>query len=202
MTTYSLKKRFQDFLRPVAYGLDGAGITPNQITLGTCVLSLIFAIWVVLFKNIYTVYFLFPVFFFLRMALNAIDGIIAKEKNKTSTVGALLNEVCDLVSDFFLVSIFFFTTDLSPHWIWMFIYLSIFVECSGMWSYYIRGERSYKGPLGKSDRGIVLTLVAFTVGIGVFKGQVYTRLLEDIFVVANLLLLWTVLNRLKFAAKK
>lgn len=45
-------------------------------------------------------WFLVPVFFLFRMALNAIDGMIAKDFNQISNLGAFLNEIGDIISDY------------------------------------------------------------------------------------------------------
>src|SRR6185436_10094772 len=42
---------------------------------------------------------LLPVWLFLRMALNAIDGMMARELNMSTQLGAVLNELGDAVSD-------------------------------------------------------------------------------------------------------
>jgi CDP-diacylglycerol--glycerol-3-phosphate 3-phosphatidyltransferase len=42
---------------------------------------------------------LLPVVMFLRMALNAVDGMLAREHNQKSSLGAVLNELGDVVSD-------------------------------------------------------------------------------------------------------
>ena len=43
--------------------------------------------------------FLLPAVLFVRMALNAIDGMLAREHGQKSALGAFLNELCDVVSD-------------------------------------------------------------------------------------------------------
>ena len=42
---------------------------------------------------------LLPAVLFLRMALNAIDGMLAREHNQKSALGAILNELGDVFSD-------------------------------------------------------------------------------------------------------
>jgi len=44
--------------------------------------------------------FLFvPVWFFVRMAFNAVDGMLAREFGQASKLGAYLNELGDVVAD-------------------------------------------------------------------------------------------------------
>src|SRR5262245_64267733 len=42
---------------------------------------------------------LLPVTLFLRMAFNAIDGMMAKERGQASAKGAVLNELSDVIAD-------------------------------------------------------------------------------------------------------
>ena len=50
------------------------------------------------------VLFLFvPIWLGLRMALNAMDGMLAREHGQASTLGMYLNEICDVVSDLALI---------------------------------------------------------------------------------------------------
>ena len=42
---------------------------------------------------------LLPIILFLRMGLNAIDGMLAREHGMKSNLGAVLNEVGDVISD-------------------------------------------------------------------------------------------------------
>ncbi len=198
MTTYSLKTQFQNILRPTAYKISDLGISPNQITVSACFLSLIYAVILVGLKDVYWVYFMFPLVFLIRMGMNAMDGIIANEKNKKSQLGAVLNELCDVVSDAILIAVFLFTTNANSNLIWMFIYLSLFVECAGMWSYYISGQRSYLGPLGKSDRGIVLSAMAIITGASInLKWDFVHSVLNSILMLAIVLLVLTIINRIK-----
>lgn len=197
MTTYNFKAQFQNILRPCAYYLDGHGITPNQITVLTFLISVAYAVAMVLGQNSPWIFFAFPLLFLVRMALNAIDGIIAKEKNKITKLGAVLNEVCDALSDFALAAAFLFMGAVNVHLLWAFIYLSLFVECAGAWSHSVGGRRSFAGPLGKSDRGIILTLMAFAIGWGRLNSQDVSAFLEVVLVAALILLFLTILNRLK-----
>jgi CDP-diacylglycerol--glycerol-3-phosphate 3-phosphatidyltransferase len=42
---------------------------------------------------------LLPVTLLLRMALNAVDGMMAKEHAKASAAGVVLNELSDVIAD-------------------------------------------------------------------------------------------------------
>jgi CDP-diacylglycerol--glycerol-3-phosphate 3-phosphatidyltransferase len=44
-------------------------------------------------------FLLIPLWMFLRMAFNAIDGLLAREFGQKSRLGAYLNELTDVISD-------------------------------------------------------------------------------------------------------
>ena len=75
-TIYDLKPRFQALLRPLADGLAKAGVTANGVTLAALGLSLAHGAWLALLPQSRWPFLLLPVTLFLRMALNAIDGMM------------------------------------------------------------------------------------------------------------------------------
>src|SRR5262245_45771043 len=73
-TVYQLKPRFQAMLRPAADGLASAGVTANQITIAAVVLSVGVGALPWLTGDV-RVLLAMPAALFIRMALNAIDGM-------------------------------------------------------------------------------------------------------------------------------
>src|SRR5258708_25594475 len=99
VSIYDLKPRFQARLRPVADELAKRGITANQITVAAFLLSLAAGALLLIWPGATVPLLLVPVVLFIRMALNAIDGMLARELGQKSDLGALLNELGDLLSD-------------------------------------------------------------------------------------------------------
>ena len=81
-SVYDLKPRFQALLRPIVKGLAKNGVTANQVTIAALLLSVIVGVLLVLFPQSVTVLWLVPVVLFVRMALNAIDGMLAREHDQ------------------------------------------------------------------------------------------------------------------------
>ena len=77
-SVYQLKSQFQKLLRPLTSALAKAGITANGVTVAALVLSALMgaACWLISDPR---VLYLLPIGLFLRMALNAIDGMLARE---------------------------------------------------------------------------------------------------------------------------
>ena len=99
MSIYELKPKFQNLLRPIVKLLYSAGVTANQVTLSACAVSILLGALLIKFADISTLFFLLPIWMFLRMALNAIDGMLAREFNQKTPLGGYLNEAADVISD-------------------------------------------------------------------------------------------------------
>ena len=84
MSIYALKPKFQNLLRPLVGQLAAISVTANQITLIACLLSTLLGVVLALFPTFSSLFFLIPIWLFLRMALNAIDGMLEREFNQKS----------------------------------------------------------------------------------------------------------------------
>lgn len=195
MTIYDLKPAFQNLLRPVCKGLANAGITANQVTVAALVISLLVGGLFAAFPTSAWAAYLIPVWLFLRMALNAIDGMLAREHDMQSDLGGLLNEIGDVVSDTALYLPFALVPGLSPELVIFVVVLSIFTEMAGVVAVQIGASRRYDGPMGKSDRAFVFGLLALLLGLSV---EIIWWMNVALAVVA-LLTAWTVVNRCRKA---
>jgi len=162
-TLYALKPRFQSLLRPLARWLVVAGATANQITVLACCLSV--GVGLLAFSS-RRMLLLLPAFFVVRMALNALDGMLARDFGHGSNLGACLNEVADVVSDCFLYLPFARLPEFDPLWIGVVIVLAVITELAGITVLMIGAERRYDGPMGKSDRALVFGVMALWLAIG------------------------------------
>jgi alpha-beta hydrolase superfamily lysophospholipase/phosphatidylglycerophosphate synthase/SAM-dependent methyltransferase len=163
---YGLKPRFQDLLRPIARQLAAAGITPNQVTITTCIASIAVGIVVAANAQSPAVFLLLPPFLLLRMALNALDGMLAREFERKSDLGLYLNELGDLISDAFCYLPFAFVPAISPLWIGAVIVLALVAEAAGILGPAVHASRRNDGPMGKSDRALAFSLLALWIGFG------------------------------------
>ncbi|MER9354266.1 CDP-alcohol phosphatidyltransferase family protein [Mesorhizobium sp. M0514] len=165
-TLYQLKPAFQARLRPLADRLADAGVTANQITLLAAALSIATGLVVAAFAFHPLVFLLMPVVLFVRMALNAIDGMLAREHRQASKLGMYLNELCDVVSDLALILAF---ATLFPAWgVVAFAITAMLVEFAGVLGVAAGSGRNYAGPIGKSDRALVLGVIGFLLACGLW----------------------------------
>jgi len=166
-TIYDLKPRFQALLRPMTGALAQRGVTANQVTLAALLLSAAAGSCVALFpRQRWPLILLAPVLL-LRMALNAIDGMLAREHRMKSTLGAVLNEMGDVASDAVLYLPLAFVPGFNPPLVVIVVLLSVFTEMIGVVGAQLGAGRSYKGPLGKSDRAFVFGAMGLLIGSGV-----------------------------------
>jgi CDP-diacylglycerol--glycerol-3-phosphate 3-phosphatidyltransferase len=177
-SVYDLKPRFQALLRPLVNRLAALGVTPNQITLLTCALSI--ALGLTLYHH--PIWPLLPLWLFLRMALNAIDGLLAKEHNQQTRLGALLNELTDPIADAFLFLPF--TAPLGPLWTGTLVFLSTLTELTSLTVQTLTGARPNHGPMGKSDRALLLGAAASWLALGGALHEVFSPLMA-LFLVAT-----------------
>lgn len=167
MSIYALKPRFQALLRPLVGTLHRAGITANQVTLAACVVSVLLSAWLAWQAQTLAAFVLVPIWLALRMALNAIDGMLAREHGQKSRLGGLLNEICDVVSDAALLLPFAWVPGATPALVAVIVALAGATEVAGLAAVAIGASRRYDGPMGKSDRAFVFGVVGLLVGLGV-----------------------------------
>lgn len=74
---------------------------------------------------------LLPVTLFARMALNAIDGIMAKEHGLATPSGAILNEIADVVADAALYLPFAFIPGINASLVVVVVIAGIIAEMTG-----------------------------------------------------------------------
>ena len=168
-TIYDLKPRFQALLRPVSDALVRARLSANDVTLGALLLSAAHGAWLGLMPGSRWPLLLLPVTLFLRMAFNAIDGMMAKEHGqkrgrrrveraqRRDRRRSALSPVCaDTQPQCCVVLARWRRLAPSP--------------MAGAPVSMIGAPRRYDGPLGKSDRAFAFGLLAVLLGIGIASG--------------------------------
>lgn len=197
MTLYALKPRFQNTLRPVARGLHGRGVSANQVTVAALLLAVATAGAMGLWPTPAMLWLLPPVLL-LRMALNALDGMLAREFQQPTPLGAVLNELGDVLADAALYLPLVLIPGVSAALVAALVWLALLSEFCGVAAVQIGARRRYDGPMGKSDRALLLGGIAVLLGCGVAAGFWLTALLFA----ANGLLIMTCYNRLRAALRE
>ena len=194
---YDLKPAFQRLLRPLVAGLVRAGVTPNQITVAALVLSAAVGATIAWTRAQWSL-LLLPPALFARMALNALDGMMAREHGLKTRLGALLNELGDVLSD----SLLYLPLALLLEWpaaaVVVAVVLAAASELAGVAAFAAGASRRYDGPMGKSDRAFVFGALGLVLGLGVPAGQ---WLAVVLWIVVALLVL-TIANRVARAVRE
>jgi CDP-diacylglycerol--glycerol-3-phosphate 3-phosphatidyltransferase len=194
---YDVKPKFQALLRPLVNGLARTGVTANQVTITALLLSLT-AGHLIARAHGGRMLLLLPVVLFVRMALNAMDGMLAREHNQKTALGAILNELGDVIADVGLYLPLAVVPEFDPWLVIGVVILSVLTEMTGVIGVQIGASRRYDGPLGKSDRAFVFGLMGLLLG---FRVPI-DRAIPVVLFAMILLLVVTILNRARRALQE
>lgn len=197
-TLYSIKPAFQNLLRPLVRHLVAIGATANQVTVTATLISVVTGILIALFPQNAPLFWLLPVVLFVRMALNAIDGMMAREFGQASKLGAYLNEVGDIISDVALILPFALVSPFAAPGVVAFAIAAIIAEYAGVLGVMTGGGRGYDGPFGKSDRALALGIIAALIG----SGLILPLWFGWVFPSMALLSVVTMLNRIRAGLRR
>ncbi len=195
VSVYQLKPAFQALLRPLVAVLARAGVTANQITLSAILLSAMVGYAIGCGPSASYLLLLLPMALLVRMGLNAIDGMLAREYHQASRLGAILNELGDVISDAAIYLPLALRAEFPAPLIVIVVTLSVMVEMTGVIGIQIGASRRYDGPMGKSDRAFVFGALGLLLGVGL-PGGIW---LSWAFIAVALLCAWTVVNRARAA---
>lgn len=202
VSIYRLKPAFIRLLRPAAGLLVKLGATANHVTLAACVISCALGLLLFIFPLSALLWCLVPLWLFLRMALNAIDGVMAREYGQKSRLGGLLNEMGDVLADAALAAPFAAVPGLSVFSVAAFLWLALLTEFAGALGPLIGAGRRYDGPMGKSDRAFVLGTASLFIAANATWGWDSPRWVGIGFWLCSALMLLTAFNRLRGALRE
>jgi CDP-diacylglycerol--glycerol-3-phosphate 3-phosphatidyltransferase len=165
MTLYALKPGFQALLRPIVATLAASGVSANQVTIAALAGSVLLGAGLVFSDDVRWFWLLAP-WLLLRMALNAIDGMLAREHDQRTPLGSYLNELADVLSDAALLAPFALVAPFNPAWVGAVILFAVVSEFAGVLGPNVGASRRYDGPMGKSDRALIIGVLGLWLGLG------------------------------------
>jgi len=182
MEIYSIKPYFQKVLSPLANLFVKLKIHPTIINLMALIFSICTGVFLFFKNDFYSLLLFVPVLVFIRIAFNALDGMVARGLNVSSAKGEVYNEFFDRLSDIFIFTglafSFILTRDRIVSFLLSFRYFSC-INCTlktaiavninfilgfifiilvllnsylGILAKSAGGKRIYAGILGKADR--------------------------------------------------
>lgn len=190
-SVYDLKPRFQALLRPLVNCLAAIGVTANQVTLAAIVLSCLVGAAIARYPLDRWPLVLMPAALLVRMTLNAIDGMLAREHDMKTALGGLLNELGDVLSDAALYLPLALVPGVSAKWIVLTVILATISEMTGVITVQVGATRRYDGPMGKSDRALVIGLFCLLLGCGLIAAGWFNYALVGVVVLLGI----TIVNR-------
>ncbi|OYQ43354.1 hypothetical protein CHU94_00170 [Rhodoferax sp. TH121] len=196
ISVYQLKPRFQQLLQPVLQSLARWGISPNQLTVGTTALMLLYGVALALYPGCQALWYGLPLVLLVRMALNALDGMLANATGQKTPLGAMLNELCDLVSDAALYLPFALVPGIHAGLVVSAVVVASWAECTGLAALAAGTQRRFDGPMGKSDRAVAFGLLGLLVASAATPGWT-----NGLLVLVLALLGWTLRNRVRAALR-
>jgi len=198
ISVYKLKPKFQQLLNPILILFRRIGISPNHITVFSVLFSVFigYILWLGQENNLFYLFVALGLLF--RMMLNALDGMMAKKYNLQSKAGEILNEVGDILSDIAIYFPFIYFEGVTLEYVIGFLLLSVINEFCGVLAKIISGERRYDGPMGKSDRALLVGLIC----IALFFSDSILRYIDYLFIIAIVMMLISSLLRLTKSIKK
>ena len=159
---YKIKPKFQQLLKPLLDLLFKAKVTANMITWSAILLSI--GTGVIIWMHPYGLSLvLLPAALLVRMALNALDGMMARTYNMQSKKGEILNELGDVISDFLMFFPLLLLFRVNIYILIAFLFLSVINEFAGILAKAVTGVRRYDGPMGKSDRAFIIGLLSLII---------------------------------------
>lgn len=173
MSIYALKGRFQELLRPCVRWLHRRGVTANQVTVLAALVSVAVAAIVGLRAGTHPALFaLLPAWMLLRMALNAVDGMLAREFGQQSTLGAYLNELGDVIADTALYLCLLAVPGMTWPPLVALVVGAALTEYAGVLGLMVGAQRRYDGPMGKSDRAFVVGVLGLLLAMGLIDADI------------------------------
>lgn len=163
---HAFKPTLQLLVRPLARWVAARGGTANQVTMFAMAGSLAVGAalgtagaWITI------AWLLLPVWMLARMALNALDGVLAREHRQVTRLGAYANELADVVSDAALILPLATFPAFRPALIVWIALLASWTELAGVLGPTVGASRRHEGPMGKADRALVLGVLGAWIGL-------------------------------------
>lgn len=158
MRIYLIKPYFQKLLIPVKNMLLTFGLGPTSLNVFGVIAAFCMGSAIYYSQINQLMLWLVPVFAFLRISANALDGMIARDLKQSSLFGEAMNEFLDRISDVMVFGSFLFLSSINNVLAALVLVSMLLSSYLGILSKAITGVRLYKGLMCKADRMFYLSL--------------------------------------------
>jgi len=163
---FDSKVFFQMLFRPAANFMARAGVTANQVTASTILLSLAAGTTVFSWPEQRWPLIMILSVMFVRLAFNHIDGMLAREHDMITPLGGILNELSDVISDIALFLPLAAISGITPWPVFLAVLFGVITEMAGVVGLTIGASRREDGPLSKKTRGICFAIIILAIILG------------------------------------
>lgn len=165
---YAIKPWFVRSLGGIEERLVARGVSADALSLAAVLIS-IFAAGALVAGSLVHRWWWFGVapLAFVRLALNALDGSVARRTGTARPFGKVLNEISDRSSDILLIAPL--ALFVPPAFVISALVVTSLTSTCGLLGEVVGGDRLTQGPMGKADRCAVLavaSLVAAATNVG------------------------------------
>ncbi|HXP78046.1 MAG TPA: CDP-alcohol phosphatidyltransferase family protein [Stellaceae bacterium] len=192
------KPLLERLFRPPALGLSLLGIRPNALTLASLAVSTLVGTLAFAVPTATWPLLMILAAMLTRLALNHMDGIIARERGMKTPLGGLLNEMATPVEDMALYLPLAARSEMPAALIVCVVMSCALVEVAGLASLAIGGARRFDGPMSKVVRGVFFGMLVIAVVLRLAPASWAPSAL----VLALILLAVTAGNRLRRAVEE
>jgi len=163
---FDSKVFFQMLFRPAANFMARAGVTANQVTASTILLSLAAGTTVFSWPEQRWPLIMILSVMFVRLTFNHIDGMLAREHDMITPLGGILNELSDVISDIALFLPLAAISGIAPWPVFLAVLFGVITEMAGVVGLTIGASRREDGPLSKKPRGICFAIIILAIILG------------------------------------
>jgi CDP-diacylglycerol--glycerol-3-phosphate 3-phosphatidyltransferase len=157
---YGIKPRFQSVLAPLADGLAAHRVHPDVLTYAAVGCALLGGAALVLSPSAPALLLMVPVLVSARLALNALDGMVAQRMNVARPWGKVLNEFCDRLADLAFLAPLAVLPGAIPLLVTAALCSTLLVSFLGVLAEAAGAARQFGGTMGKADRMACLGVAA------------------------------------------
>lgn len=158
-----LKSRGSAWAKALAKAIADTGISPNQISILSVVMSILSMVCFYFAQDLKIMYIFGAVFIQMRLLCNLFDGMVAVEHGKKTNTGDIYNDVPDRFADLFIILGLGLAVRHMPYA----VYISLLGSAFAIMTAYIRvlgrslGTQAYFiGPMAKQHRMFLITITA------------------------------------------
>lgn len=195
---FDSKVFFQMLFRPAANFMAKAGVTANQVTASTILLSLAAGTAIFSWPEQRWPLIMILSVMFVRLAFNHIDGMLAREHDMVTPLGGILNELSDVFSDIALFLPLATISGIAPWPVFLAVLFGVITEMAGVVGLTIGASRREDGPLSKKPRGICFAIIILAIILGEPPGGWMNVLLMALLP----LMVLTIINRVRGAIRE